>query len=81
MVGFYVFYDSFIILILLSHFLKFFEGRVVSEKVSGLSDDPETEFISGAMTSDSDRILITIRLLVPTNQPGRTSGEAICDTV
>ena len=53
-------YDHFVILILLSHFLKFPEGRVVSENVSGLSDDPEAEFIPGAMTSDSVRIVITV---------------------
>ena len=49
-----------IIRILLSHFLNGFEGRVYSEKVPGLSDDPETELISGTIASSSDGILITI---------------------
>ena len=60
MVGPYMFNDHLVFWILLSNFLKFFEGRVCSEKVPGHSDDPETEFIPGAMASDSDRILITI---------------------
>ena len=50
-------YDCLIVLVFLSHLLELSEGRVISENVSGLSDDPETEFIPGTVTSSHNLTL------------------------
>ena len=69
-----------VILVLLTHLLKFFESRVISEDVPGLSDDSEAEFIPVNLGKASGMNL-TVRLTVFLCQPFRSSGETICDTV
>ena len=71
---------SHIVSIFLAYLFQFSQSRVVPEKVPGLSENSEAEFIPGALGTISCTTL-TVRLSVLSNYPLRTLGGTICESV